>query len=140
FGGVLSAGPERLEIAAKKGLPLVVSVGACDMVNFGPKDTVPERYKNRKLFVHNPAVTLMRTTPEENEKLGQFILDKRTTYASNPSTGRVLIPEKGVSMLDAPNKPFYDQAADKVLFDTIDEGLEGTQIQVEKHDLHVNDE
>ncbi|KAI1618235.1 hypothetical protein EDD36DRAFT_425915, partial [Exophiala viscosa] len=66
FGGVLAAGPDRLEVAAKLGIPMIVSVGACDMVNFGPKDTVPEKYKDRKLVEHNPAVTLMRTTPEEN--------------------------------------------------------------------------
>jgi uncharacterized protein (UPF0261 family) len=140
FGGVLSAGPDRLEVAAKKGIPLVVSVGACDMVNFGPKDSVPEKFKDRKLLAHNPAVTLMRTTPEENKKIGDFIVDKLTTNASNPSSIRVLIPEKGVSMLDAPNKPFHDPEADKALFETITDGFEATKIDVEKHDLHVNDE
>ncbi|KIW65228.1 hypothetical protein PV04_07504 [Phialophora macrospora] len=140
FGGVLSAGPDRLEVAAKRGIPLVVSVGACDMVNFGPKDSVPEKYNERKLFVHNPAVTLMRTTPEENAKIGQFIVDKLTSHASNPSAIRVLLPEKGVSMLDAPDKPFHDPEADKALFETIEEGLEATKIDVEKHDLHINDE
>lgn len=140
FGGVLTAGPDRLEMAAKKGIPMVVSVGACDMVNFGPKDTVPEKFKDRKLFVHNPAVTLMRTTPEENKQIGDFIVKKLTTYASNPSSIRVLIPEKGVSMLDAAEKPFHDPEADAALFDTISQGLEDTKINVEKHDLHVNDE
>ncbi|OCT48880.1 hypothetical protein CLCR_04871 [Cladophialophora carrionii] len=140
FGGVLSAGPDRLEVAAKKGIPLVVSVGACDMVNFGPKDSVPEKYKDRKLFVHNPAVTLMRTTPEENAQIGQFIVDKLATHASNPSAIRVLLPEKGISMLDAPDKPFHDPHADKALFETIEEGLEATKIDVERHDLHINDE
>ncbi|KAH0832720.1 hypothetical protein AYO21_00374 [Fonsecaea monophora] len=140
FGGVLTAGPDRLEIAAKKGLPMIVSVGACDMVNFGPKDTVPERYKDRQLFVHNPAVTLMRTTPDENRKIGQFIVDKLSANATNPGTIRVLIPEKGISMLDAANQPFFDEEADKALFDTIQEGLEATEIEVEKHDLHINDE
>ncbi|KIW87670.1 uncharacterized protein Z519_11644 [Cladophialophora bantiana CBS 173.52] len=140
FGGVLTAGPDRLEVAAKKGVPMIVSVGACDMVNFGPKDSVPEKYKDRKLFVHNPAVTLMRTTPDENKKIGEFIVNKLSTYATNPGSIRVLIPEKGVSMLDAAKKPFYDEEADKALFDTIQEGLEGTKIEVEKHDLHINDE
>ena len=140
FGGVLSAGPDRLEMAAKKGIPLVVSVGACDMVNFGPKDSVPEKYKERKLIVHNPAVTLMRTTAEENKKIGEFIVDKLTTNASNPGSVKVLIPEKGISMIDAPDKPFYDPEADRALFDTIEEGLEATKINVEKHDLHINDE
>ena len=140
FGGVLSAGPDRLEVAAKKGIPLVVSVGACDMVNFGPKDSVPNEFKSRNLLVHNPAVTLMRTTPAENEKIGTFIVDKLTSNASNLSTIRVLLPEKGISMLDAVNQPFHDPKADKALFDTIEKGLEATNIQVEKHDLHINDE
>jgi uncharacterized protein (UPF0261 family) len=140
FGGVLSAGPERLEIAAQKGIPMVVSVGACDMVNFGPKDSVPEKYKDRKLLVHNPAVTLMRTTPEENKAIGRFISDKLKAHASTPSAIKVLLPTKGVSMIDAADKPFYDPEADKALFDTIEEGLEGTQVRLEKHDLHINDE
>ena len=140
FGGVLSAGPDRLEIAAKMGLPFVVSVGACDMVNFGPKDTVPEKYKDRKLFVHNPAVTLMRTTAEENQKIGDFIVDKLVTNASNPAAVRVLIPEKGVSMLDAPHQPFHDPKADQALFEAIEQGLAGTEIKLDKHELHINDE
>ncbi|KAJ9615517.1 hypothetical protein H2200_001592 [Cladophialophora chaetospira] len=140
FGGVLTAGPDRLEVAAKKGIPMIVSVGACDMVNFGPKDSVPEKYKDRKLIVHNPAVTLMRTTPEENQKIGEFIVNKLSTHASNPSAIRVLLPEQGISMIDAPDKPFHDPEADKALFDTIEEGLEATEIIVEKRDLHINDE
>ena len=140
FGGVLSAGPDRLEIAAKKGIPMVVSVGACDMVNFGPKNTVPEKFKDRKLFVHNPAVTLMRTTPEENEKIGDFITSKLSKYATSPSTIRVLLPMGGVSMLDAPDQPFYDEDADNALFESVVEGLDNTGIDVEKHQLHINDE
>ncbi len=140
FGGVLSAGPDRLEVAAKKGIPLIVSVGACDMVNFGPKDSVPDKYKDRNLMVHNPAVTLMRTTAEENQKIGEFIVRKLSTNASNPSTIRVLLPEQGISAIDAANQPFHDPEADKALFDTIEQGLGGTEIVVEKLDLHVNDE
>jgi uncharacterized protein (UPF0261 family) len=140
FGGVLSAGPNRLEIAAKMGIPMIVSVGACDMVNFGPKDTVPQNYHDRNLFVHNPAVTLMRTTPEENIKIGQFIVDKLTSNASNPSAIRVLIPEKGISMIDVPNKPFHDPEADKALFETIEKGLEASKIVVEKYEANINDE
>lgn len=140
FGGVLTAGPQRLEIAAKMGIPMIVSVGACDMVNFGPKDTVPEKYKDRNLFVHNPAVTLMRTTLEENTKIGEFIVSKLTTHATNPSAIRVLLPTGGVSMLDAPGKPFHDEDADNALFEAITEGLEATHIEVEKHSMNINDE
>ncbi|KIX01594.1 uncharacterized protein Z518_09320 [Rhinocladiella mackenziei CBS 650.93] len=140
FGGVLSAGPDRLEVAAKMGIPMIVSVGACDMVNFGPKDTVPEKYQDRKLFVHNPAVTLMRTTPEENRKIGEFIVSKLSTHATNPTAIRVLLPQGGISMLDAPGKPFHDVDADNALYESIEEGLEATQIEIEKHPLHINDE
>lgn len=140
FGGVLSAGPHRLENAAKRGIPLVVSVGACDMVNFGPRDQVPEKYKDRQLLVHNPAVTLMRTTPEENKQIGKFIASQLTTYATNPSAVRVLLPLGGVSMLDAPGKPFHDPDADNALFESIEDGLEGSGIEIEKHQLNVNDE
>ncbi|EXJ78264.1 hypothetical protein A1O3_09425 [Capronia epimyces CBS 606.96] len=140
FGGVLSAGPGRLEVAAKMGIPLVVSVGACDMVNFGPRDAVPEKCKDRKLIAHNPSVTLMRTTPEENRQIGQFIASKLTTHTTNPSVIRVLLPLGGVSMLDAPGKPFHDPDADNALFESIEEGLEGSGIEIEKHLLNINDE
>ncbi|KAL2432218.1 UPF0261 protein [Exophiala dermatitidis] len=140
FGGVLSAGLERLEAAAKKGIPMVVSVGACDEVNFGPKDTVPEKYKDRNLFVHNPAVTLMRTTPEENRKIGEFISSKLKKYAVDPRVVRIIFPLGGVSMLDAPDKPFHDPQADAALFESIENGLEDTGIEIEKYQLNINHE
>lgn len=140
FGGVLTAGPDRLERAAKMGIPMIVSVGACDMVNFGPKESVPERYKDRKLLVHNPAVTLMRTTPDENKKIGAFIASKLSNYATNPAAIRVLLPLGGISMIDEPEKPFHDPDADIALFESIEEGLEGSGIEIEKHQLHINDE
>lgn len=140
FGGVLTAGPDRLEIAAKKGIPMIVSVGACDMVNFGPRDTVPEKYSDRELLAHNPAVTLMRTTPKENKKIGEFISSKLTKHATEPTSIRVLLPQGGISAVDAPNKPFHNPEADEALFQSIEEGLEGSGIEVEKHHLHINDE
>jgi uncharacterized protein (UPF0261 family) len=140
FGGVLTAGPDRLEIAAKKGVPMIVSVGACDMVNFGPKDTVPEKYSDRQLLVHNPAVTLMRTTPEENKKIGEFLASKLTQHAVEPTSIRVLLPQGGISAVDAPNKPFHNPKADEALFQSVEEGLEDSGIEVEKHQLHINDE
>ena len=140
FDGVLTAGPDRLEAAAKKGIPLVVSVGACDMVNFGPRETVPERYSERTLYQHNPAVTLMRTTKENNWQIGKFIGSQLKTHAKYPSMVRVLLPEGGVSMIDKPDQPFYDPEADAELFKAIGEELLDTEIKVEKHPDHINDE
>jgi len=140
FGGVLTAGPNRLEIAAKKGIPMIVSVGACDMVNFGPKDTVPDKYKDRNLFVHNPTVTLMRTTKEENQKIGDFIANKLTSCSSDHSKIRVLLPQGGVSMLDKPEQPFYDAEADNELFKAIGDGLKSTEIEVIQSPENINDE
>src|SRR5262249_47696185 len=108
-GGILSAGPDRLEAARRRGVPQVVSLGPLDMVNFGPIATVPERFAGRTLHVHNPTVTLMRTTPAENAALGARIAGV-LGRATGPAV--VLIPEGGVSALDAPGKPFYDPEAD----------------------------
>lgn len=140
FEGVLTAGPDRLEAAAKKGIPQIISVGACDMVNFGPRDSVPERYSSRNLYQHNPAVTLMRTTKENNWQIGKFIASQLKEYASNPSTIRILLPQGGVSMIDKPNQPFHDPEADQMLFKAIEEELEGTGIAVETLPQHINDE
>ena len=140
YGGVLSAGPERLEAGAKKGLPMIVSVGACDMVNFGPRATVPEKNRDRKLFEHNPAVTLMRTSDEECEGIGRFIAGKLKSNAIKPELVKVLLPEGGVSMIDKPGQAFHDSNADKVLFDVLEEELKDTKIAVERHPGNVNDE
>jgi len=140
FGGVLTAGPDRLEMAAKKGIPMVVSVGACDEVNFGPKASIPEHYQNRNLYEHNPAVTLMRTTKDENKQIGEFIVKKLKDNATKPRTVKVILPEGGVSMIDAPGKPFHDEEADRELFNTIGEGLKHTEIEVLKMKEHINDE
>jgi uncharacterized protein (UPF0261 family) len=136
-GGVLSAGPERLEAAAKKGVPQVVSVGALDMVNFGPKPTVPERFHTRSFHVHNPTVTLMRTTKDENRALGTR-LGQVVAKALGPAV--VLIPNKGVSALDAPGKPFHDPEADKALFEAIRNAVpDGSATRVVVRDEHIND-
>jgi uncharacterized protein (UPF0261 family) len=97
-------------------MPYVVSCGALDMVNFGPLASVPERYKNRKLHVHNPQVTLMRTTPAENVRMAEWIA-ARINRMEGPV--RVLIPAGGVSAIDAPGRPFHDPAANQALFDTL---------------------
>jgi uncharacterized protein (UPF0261 family) len=140
FDGVLAAGPDRLAAAAEKGIPMVVSVGACDMINFGPRETVPERYTSRNLYQHNPAVTLMRTTKENNWQIGKFIGSQLAQHASNRAAVRVVLPKGGISMLDQKDQPFHDPDANAELFRAIDEELSGTGITVEHHPEHINDE
>jgi uncharacterized protein (UPF0261 family) len=134
-GGVLSAGPDRLGAAARKGIPQVVSVGALDMVNFGAMDSLPDRFRGRKLYKHTPAVTLMRTTPDECTEIG-----RRIAAQLNKSTGPVvlMLPLKGVSMIDEAGGPFFDADADKALFDSLRMHC-GKQVKVREFDLHVND-
>lgn len=136
-GGVLSAGPGRLDAIARTSVPYVGSCGALDMVNFGAMDTVPEKFKDRNLYVHNAQVTLMRTTPEECVEIGQFIANKL-----NKSDGpvRFFIPLGGVSMIDAPDMAFHDPEADKALFDGVESTLEQTEDRrLIKLDNHIND-
>lgn len=137
FGGVLSAGADRLGAVARTGLPMVASVGALDMVNFRGIDTVPERYRSRNLYRHNPQVTLMRTTADENRLMGEWI-GERLNRCEGPV--RFLIPEGGVSALDTPEQPFHDPESDAALF----EALERTVVQTDTRQLirlplHIND-
>lgn len=134
-GGVLSAGPDRLEMAGQLGIPQVVSLGALDMVNFGPMDTVPERFRGRKLYKHNPTVTLMRTTPEECAELGR-IIGRKLNQAKGPLT--VFIPLRGVSMIDKEGGVFYDAAADRQLIDNLQATLDPS-IEVITMDTDIND-
>jgi uncharacterized protein (UPF0261 family) len=131
-GGVLAAGPERLEVAGRNGVPQVVSLGALDMVNFGARDTVPPQFEGRNLYVHNPSVTLMRTTPEECAKLGRIIAGK-LSGARGPVA--LFMPLKGVSGIDIEGGPFHDPLADQALFDALRENLEDN---VELHELEYN--
>ncbi|MDR0826961.1 MAG: Tm-1-like ATP-binding domain-containing protein [Desulfovibrio sp.] len=124
MGGVMSAGPGRLDSIARTGIPYVGSLGALDMVNFAAKNTVPAQYASRKLHVHNANVTLMRTTPAENAEMGRWIGEKLNNC---PGEVRFLIPEGGVSVIDAPGQPFYDPEADKALFDAIEGAVKQTQ-------------
>src|SRR5436190_2411243 len=119
-GGVLSAGPDRLEAAGELGLPQVGSLGALDMVNFGPRETVPEQFEGRNLYVHNPTVTLMRTTPEECAELGRRIA-RKLSAATGPTA--LFVPLKGVSMIAAEGGPFHDAEADAALLDGLRETL-----------------
>ena len=134
-GGALSAGPDRLEAAGRLGLPQVVSCGALDMVNFGARDTVPPQFEDRNLYVHNPSVTLMRTTPEECAELGRRIA-RKLTAATGPTA--LFLPLDGVSMIDAEGQPFHDPEADAALFDALREGLDGS-VELVEMDCNVND-
>ena len=137
MGGVLACTEDRFGSIIRTKLPYVVSCGALDMVNFGAPETVPAHYKGRRFYPHNPQVTLMRTTAEENARMGVWI-GERLNRMEGPV--RLLIPEGGVSMIDQPGQPFYDPEADKALFDA----LERTVVQTAKRRLirrpeHIND-
>ncbi|MGB9858977.1 MAG: Tm-1-like ATP-binding domain-containing protein [Moorellaceae bacterium] len=135
-GGVLSAGPNRLEAAGKVGIPQVVSVGALDMVNFGPWDTVPEKFRGRNLYKHNPTVTLMRTTVEENAELGKIIANK-LNMANGPTA--LFLPLKGVSAYDREGGPFYGPEEDTALFTAIRQNINRNKVELVELDLHIND-
>jgi uncharacterized protein (UPF0261 family) len=134
-GGVLSAGPDRLEAAGAAGVPQVVSLGALDMVNFGPRETVPAQFEGRNLYVHNPTITLMRTTPEECGELGRTI-GRKLSGAHGPTV--LFVPLKGVSMIDVEGQPFYDADADAALFaglhDTLDSSVEVHEVETDIND------
>jgi uncharacterized protein (UPF0261 family) len=123
MGGVMSAGEDRLGAIARSRIPYVGSCGALDMVNFGALDTVPPQYKNRKLHVHNAQVTLMRTTADENQRMGEWIAAKLNA-CEGPV--RFLVPEGGVSMIDVEGQPFYDPEADGALFDALSRNVKQT--------------
>ncbi|AYG02874.1 Tm-1-like ATP-binding domain-containing protein [Gryllotalpicola protaetiae] len=135
-GGVFDAGPERGTAAGRLGVPQVVSVGALDMVNFGPKGTVPEKFRERNLYVHNPTTTLMRTTPEECAELGRR-LASRVASAKGPTA--VYLPLRGVSAIDVEGEPFFDADADARLFDAVRAGLRGSGVELVELDTDVND-
>jgi uncharacterized protein (UPF0261 family) len=134
-GGVLSAGAERLEAAGELGIPQVVSLGALDMVNFGPFESVPAQFSDRLLYKHNPTVTLMRTTPEECAELGRVIAQK-LNRAQGPLT--VFVPLKGVSLIATEGQVFHDPAADEALFGALREHLD-PDVDVRELELDVND-
>ena len=136
-GGVLSAGPDRLEAAGRAGLPQVVSLGALDMVNFGARATVPPKFEERNLYVHNPSITLMRTTPEECAELGRRIA-RKLSAATGPVA--LFVPLGGVSMIDAEGQPFHDPEADAALFGALREGLDRDRVELVELEHNVNDE
>ncbi len=134
-GGILGAGPTRLEAAARHGVPAIVTPGCLDMVNFGAPDTVPAKFKSRTFYQHNPQVTLMRTTPDECAQLGKIIAEK-VNLSTAPVT--VLLPLRAISVVSAPGKPFHDPEADKALFDAIKGNLR-KDIPVVELDCEIND-
>jgi uncharacterized protein (UPF0261 family) len=134
-GGVLSAGPDRLTAAALRGVPQVIAPGALDMVNFGPPETVPEKFKGRLFYQHNPTVTLMRTTPEENDQLGKEIAQKASA-AKGPTA--VYVPLRGVSALDREGQPFWLPEADRALFASLRLWM-SPHVRLVELDLHIND-
>jgi uncharacterized protein (UPF0261 family)/ABC-type branched-subunit amino acid transport system ATPase component len=137
-GGVFPCDSDRFGAAIRTGLPYVASVGAMDMVNFGPRETVPEKFRNRRFVIHNPNVTLMRTTPEENGAIGEWF-GERLNRMEGPV--RLLLPEGGVSALDAPGKPFYDPEADSVLFEALEQTVRQTpRRRVERIKANINDD
>jgi uncharacterized protein (UPF0261 family) len=135
-GGVLSAGPDRLTAAGAAGLPQVIAPGALDMVNFGPPDTVPDRFSDRLFFEHNPTVTLMRTTEKEMTELGARI-GRKAAAARGPV--EVFWPDRGISALDAAGQPFRDPAADEACRTALERELSAAGRKLHRRDAHIND-
>jgi uncharacterized protein (UPF0261 family) len=136
-GGIFPADRDRFGSPIRTRLPYVGSVGAIDMVNFGPRDTVPDKFRNRRLVVHNPNVTLMRTTRDENRAIGEW-MGSRFNQMEGPV--RLLLPMKGVSMLDAPGQAFCDPDADNALFESLERTVRQTaRRKIERVDANIND-
>lgn len=133
-GGTLTAGPTRLEAAGKAGVPAIVVPGCLDMVNFGERDSVPDQYDGRNFYIHNPQVTLMRTSAEEAAQLGKILAEKVNAYTSPV---KVLIPTKAISIISAEGQPFYDPDADAALFGAIREHIDPA-IEVVDVDGEIN--
>jgi uncharacterized protein (UPF0261 family) len=136
-GGVLSAGPTRLDAAASCGLPQVVSLGALDMVNFGPRESVPQSFNDRTFYEHNATVTLMRTTADENRQLGEIIARKLNQATAATA---LFVPLRGVSMIDAPDQPFHDPQADEALFAALRQHVDAKTVELIEVDCHINDD
>ena len=136
-GGILAAGEDRCRAAIRKKIPQVVSVGACDMVNFGPIDEVPKQFAGRNLYKHNPLVTLMRTSVEENKVIAEKLAE-RWNETENKMT--LFLPKQGVSMIDAKGQPFDGPEERKVLFDTLKNNISNENVEIVEMDNNINDE
>ncbi|MFF8267032.1 Tm-1-like ATP-binding domain-containing protein [Streptomyces sp. NPDC016562] len=135
-GGILTAGPDRLSAAGRAGIPQVVSLGALDMVKFGPLESLPQRVRDRGVHVHNPSITVTRTTPSECAELGRRVAAKLCA-ATGPTA--VCLPLRGLSTLGAPGGPYHDPGADGALFTALREGLRGSAARLYDYDTHIND-
>lgn len=137
MGGICSAGPDRFDVLANTGIPWIGSCGALDMVNFGPRATVPDQYADRAFFVHNASITLMRTTPSENAEMARWLASKLN---ASPGPVDLVLPLGGVSALDAPGAAFWDPEADEALFDTLEATFERSEThRLHRLDAHIND-
>lgn len=136
-GGVLNAGPHRLEAAGRCNIPQVVSTGALDMVNFAGIESVPEKFQDRNLYKHNPTVTLMRTNVEENRQLG-LLLARKLNMSKSPTV--LMLPLKGVSMIDVKGQPFYGADEDQMLFSTLRQHIDRDVVELIEMDCDINDQ
>jgi uncharacterized protein (UPF0261 family) len=132
-GGNLNAGPDRMDAAAKANIPVVVAPGCLDMVNFGEMASIPEKFKGRNFYIHNPQITLMRTTADECRQLGAIVAKKANAYAAGTA---IMIPRKAISVISAVGQPFHDAAADEALFSTL---KANARVPVQEFDLAIND-
>lgn len=136
-GGIMPGGPHRFDVILERGIPYVMSLGALDMVNFGARETISNRFADRQFLVHNPQVTLMRTTVEENRRMAHWIAAK-VNRSTTPL--EILIPERGISMLDAEGEAFYDPSADHCLFETLEQEVQQTDTRrIIRYPYHIND-
>jgi uncharacterized protein (UPF0261 family) len=132
-GGNLNAGPERMDAAAKANIPVVVAPGCLDMVNFGERASVPAKFEGRNFYIHNPQITLMRTTADECRQLGEIVAKKANAYAAGTA---IMIPRKAISVISAAGQPFHDAAADEALFSAL---KANAKVPVQEFDLAIND-
>jgi len=132
-GGNLNAGPDRMDAAAKANIPVVVAPGCLDMVNFGEMASIPEKFKGRNFYIHNPQITLMRTTADECRQLGAIVAKKANAYAAGTA---IMIPRKAISVISAVGQPFHDAAADEALFSAL---KANAKVPVQEFDLAIND-
>ena len=132
-GGNLNAGPDRMNAAAKANIPVVVAPGCLDMVNFGEMASIPEKFKGRNFYIHNPQITLMRTTADECRQLGAIVAKKANAYKAGTA---IMIPRKAISVISAAGQPFHDAAADEALFCAL---KANATVPVQEFDLAIND-
>ena len=133
-GGNLNAGPDRMDAAAKANIPVVVAPGCLDMVNFGEKASVPAKFAGRNFYIHNPQITLMRTTADECRQLGEIVAKKANAYKAGTA---IMIPRKAISVISAAGQPFHDAAADDALFAAL---KTHARVPVQEFDLAINDQ